>query len=60
MIDWHSVILTIKRVNKWPRKVIAHKVGVAETTLRGWQSGKCEPRYSQGVELLRLSKVIDE
>lgn len=55
MIDWRTVILAIKRTHKWPRKVIASKVGVAEATLRDWQAGKCEPRCSQGAELLKLS-----
>lgn len=54
MIDWRTVIITIKLTRKWPRKVIASKIGVAEATLRDWQAGKCEPRYSQGVALLRL------
>lgn len=58
-IDWRTVIITIKRTHKWPRKVIASRVGAAEATLRDWQAGKSEPRYSQGVELMRLSKAID-
>ncbi|WP_146164537.1 hypothetical protein [Nitrosospira sp. Nsp2] len=54
-IDWRQVVLTIKRKHRWPRKVIAAKVCAAESTLHDWQAGKSEPRYSQGVALLRLA-----
>jgi hypothetical protein len=54
-VDWRSVIRTIKRTHKWPRKTIAAKVGAAVSTLHDWQAGRCEPRYSQGAALLRLA-----
>jgi hypothetical protein len=54
-IDWSRVILTIRRKYRWPRKIIAEKVGVAEISIYNWQSGKHEPRYSQGAMLLKLA-----
>lgn len=54
-VDWHAVIVKIKKERNWPMKVIADKVCASPNTLKDWKAGKCEPRYSQGAELLRLA-----
>lgn len=54
-IDWRSVILMIKRKKKWKQKTIAWHIGVDANTIVWWKKGRYEPRYSQGVELLRLA-----
>jgi transcriptional regulator with XRE-family HTH domain len=56
-IDWRAVILKIKLERKWPMKTIAARIGVNERTLDWWKKGRHEPRYSQGVELLRLAGI---
>lgn len=58
-VDWRTVIRTIKRERKWPRKVIADKIGAAESTMREWQRGISEPRHSQGEALLMLARKVD-
>lgn len=54
-VDWNLVVIKIKFKRRWPRKVIAAKVGASESALRCWERNTTEPRYSQGAELLKLA-----
>lgn len=59
-IDWGRICLNLRTAGV-SSKVIMRKTGVSDKTICKWRNGKIgEPRFSRGVELLKLHQQFCE
>lgn len=53
-VDWFRLLQDLREHANMSMHVVAKKIGVPWTTVKGWYHNGCEPRYSTGILLVEL------
>lgn len=56
-VDWFRVITNLSRAGM-SSKQIGKEVGKNGRTVNYWKNGICEPRYSEGAQLLAVYRSV--
>jgi hypothetical protein len=59
MVDWSEIGLSLRRLGYGP-SAVARALNLPPRTVLSWFNEGCEPRYSNGVMLIRLYSRLEQ